>query len=188
MFILEYIINISILALIVYLLRNYQIREYNDDDSKNAYYFLSGILANEFNIILDFQNQDSDLLDINNHYNKDDGGCFWVVEKIDNNQIIGTVAIRKLKNYTSATTNDNNDTIAELKRMFLSKRYRGLGVGQQMLDTALAYAKKRGYSKIFLYSLKELEDSRKLYLKNGFVDISRYNKDPRANVFMEKKL
>ncbi len=72
--------------------------------------------------------------------------------------------------------------------MFLSKPYRGLGIGQQMLDTALDYAKKRGYFKIFLYSSKDLVISRKLYLKNGFIDISRYNDDYRADVFMEKKL
>lgn len=68
---------------------------------------------------------DSDLLDIKNHYNKDDGsGCFWLVERKDDSQIIGTFAIRKLKEFapTSAAT-------AELKIMFLSKKYRGLGIG-----------------------------------------------------------
>lgn len=55
-----------------------------------------------------------------------------------------------------------------------------------MLDTALDFAKKNGYSKILLYSSKDLVVSRHLYLKNGFVDIPRYNNDPRADVFMEK--
>ena len=34
--------------------------------------FLSAILVNEFKIALDFDNLDSDLMDIKNHYNKDD--------------------------------------------------------------------------------------------------------------------
>ncbi len=38
--------------------------------------------------------------------------------------------------------------------MFLSKQYRGQGIGQQMLDTALDFAKKAGYSKVFLYNNK----------------------------------
>ena len=55
-----------------------------------------------------------------------------------------------------------------------------------MLETALNFAKKVGYSKVLLYSSKDLKDSRKLYIKNGFVDIQPYNNDHRADVFMEK--
>ena len=162
----------------------YKIREFKENDSKNVFYFLYNLLANEFNIKLDFDNLDSDLLDIKNHYNKDEGGCFWIVELEDNNQIIGTVAIRKLKEPIFADTNN----YAELKRMFLAKQYRGKGIGQQMLNMALDYAKKEGYSKVFLYSSKVLKASRQLYLKNRFTDILPYNNDHRADVFMEKKL
>jgi putative acetyltransferase len=176
------------------LLQNYRIREYNNDDSEYVLHFISDIIVNEFNITLDFNNLDSDLLHIKHHY-KDNGGCFWIVERIDNYQIIGTVAIRKLEQLVSTTANtiDGDDDVAnaaaaELKRMFLLKPYRGLGIGQQMLDTALNFAKKSGYSKILLYSSKTLTVSRSLYLKNGFVDIPRYNDDHRADIFMGKKL
>jgi len=151
---------------------------------KKVFHFLYDILVNEFNISLDFNNLDSDLLDIRNHYNKDDGECFWIVELKNNSQIIGTVALRKLKESKFSDTSD----FAELKRMFLSKEYRGQGIGQQMLETALNFAKKVGYSKVFLYSSKDLTDSRKLYLKNGFGDIQPYNNDNRADVFMIKNL
>ncbi len=162
----------------------YRIREYRKEDSKNVLYFLYKILTNEFDITLDFDNLDSDLLNIGNHYGRDEEGCFWVVELKDNSQIIGTAAIRKLKESVFADTNN----YAELKRMFLSKQYRGKGIGQQMLETTLNFAKKAGYSKVFLYSSKELTNSRKLYLKNGFVDIEPYNNDHRADVFMIKNL
>src|SRR3954452_9379732 len=131
-----------------------------DDDTEIVLQFLSAILVNEFKIALDFDNLDSDLLNIKNHYNKDDGSCFWVVERKDDSQIIGTVAIRKLKEFASASAT------AELKRMFLSKNYRGLGIGQQMLNTALDFGKRMGYFRILLYSSKELKASRNLYLKN----------------------
>ena len=162
----------------------YRIREYRKDDSKNVFHFLSNILTNEFNIALDFDNQDSDLLDIENHYCRDEDCCFWIVELKGTSQIIGTVAIRMLKE--SVFTDTSN--FAELKRMFLAKQYRGQGIGQQMLDTALDFAKKAGYSKVFLYSSNDFKASRQLYLKNGFVDILRYNNDYRADIFMEKKL
>jgi GNAT superfamily N-acetyltransferase len=72
--------------------------------------------------------------------------------------------------------------------MCLLKPYRGLGIGQQMLDAALNFARNSGYSRILLYSSKTLTVSRILYLKNGFVDIPRYNADHRADIFMRKKL
>jgi putative acetyltransferase len=128
----------------------YRIRKYKEDDYKNIFYFFSTILTNEFNITLDFDNLDSDLLDIRNHYNKDDGNCFWIVEFNDNSQIIRTVAIRKLKESVFTDT----DNCAELKRMFLLKPYRGLGIGQKMLDSTLDFAKKAGCYKIFLYNNK----------------------------------
>ena len=63
----------------------YRIRKYKEDDSKNIFYFLSNILTNEFNITLDFDNLDSDLWDIVNHYCKDDGERFWIVELNEKN-------------------------------------------------------------------------------------------------------
>jgi putative acetyltransferase len=174
---------------IYHLSLHYQIREFKDDDLENISNFILNMLINEFKIALDFYNLDSDLLDIKNHYNKDDGGCFWVVECKDDSHIIGTVAIRKVKEtFLDDTNNANHVDICELKRMFLSKQFRGQGIGQQMLDAALDYAKKAGYSKIFLYSSKDLKASRHLYLKKGFIDIPPYNNDHRADVFMEKIL
>ncbi|HEY6534461.1 MAG TPA: GNAT family N-acetyltransferase [Candidatus Nitrosocosmicus sp.] len=142
---------------------------------------MSDILINEVDITLDFDNLDSDLLDIKNHYSKNDGGCFWIVEHKNDSHIIGTVAIRNLKDLVSISS-------AELKRMFLAKSYRGLGIGQQMIETAIDFAKRMGYTRILLDSSKKLKVSRNLYLKNGFLDISRYNNNHRADVFMEKKL
>ena len=57
-----------------------------------------------------------------------------------------------------------------------------------MLDVALDFARKVGYSKILLYSSTDLKAARMLYLKNGFVDIQRYNDDYRADVFMQRQL
>ena len=57
-----------------------------------------------------------------------------------------------------------------------------------MIETAIDFAKRMGYTRILLDSSKKLKVSRNLYLKNGFLDISRYNNNHRADVFMEKKL
>ncbi len=72
--------------------------------------------------------------------------------------------------------------------MFVLERYRGLGIEQMMPDVAFDYAKRSGYPNIYLYSSNKLQTARKLYLKNGFVNIHRYNDDYRADVFMARKL
>lgn len=160
-------------------------RELSDSDLETVVNLITDIVVNEFNIQLMLDGFDSDLPNLYQHYNKDIGGCFWVVEKVDtnnnnnNNQIVGTLAIRNLSQFVSA---------CELKRMFLLKRYRGLGIGQVMLDAALGFAKKLGYSNIYLYGSKDLQRARNLYLHNGFADIPRYNDDYRADMFMAKKL
>jgi ribosomal protein S18 acetylase RimI-like enzyme len=72
--------------------------------------------------------------------------------------------------------------------MYVSSDFRQLGLGQKLLDIAIDFAKNIGYSRMVLDSSKMLYAARALYLKNGFVDIPRYNDNYRADVFMEKKL
>ena len=158
---------------------NVQIRLFRKSDSKKVLNLISDIIVNEFNFRLEFDRLDSDLICIEEHYNKPDGGCFWVAEEISEKQIISTTGIRNLKQYAST---------CELKRMYVAKEYRRLGIGQKLLDTAVYFAKRIGYSRIVLDSSKYLEAARTLYLKNGFVDIARYNDNHRANIFMEKCL
>jgi ribosomal protein S18 acetylase RimI-like enzyme len=129
---------------------------------------------------------DSDILAIEEIYNKSDGGCFWVAESIDDyntkqqqQKIVGTAAVRNLKQFEST---------CELKRMYVSNEFRRLGLGQKLLDTAIDFAKSVGYSRMVLDSSKTLYAARALYLKKGFIDIPRYNDNYRADVFMERKL
>lgn len=158
---------------------NIQIRLFRKSDSKKVLNLISDIIINEFKFKLEFNGLDSDLIGIEGHYNKSDGGCFWVAEETIDKQIISTTGIRNLKKYAST---------CELKRMYVVKEYRRLGIGQKLLDTAVDFAKRIGYSRILLDSSKYLEAARALYLKNGFVDIARYNDNHRANIFMEKSL
>ena len=94
-------------------------------------------------------------------------------------KIVGTTAVRNLKQFEST---------CELKRMYVLRDFRRLGLGQKLLDIAIDFAKSVGYSRMILDSSKMLDAARVLYLKNGFVDISRYNDNYRADVFMERRL
>jgi GNAT superfamily N-acetyltransferase len=164
--------------------KKYRIRTFYIHDYKDVIQLIYDIIVNEFKFKFEVDNLDSDLLDIEKNYGKSNGGRFWIAEitngnKSNDNKIIATTAIRRLKQFEST---------CELKRMYVLKHYRGLGIGQKMLNKAIDFAKEAGYSRILLDSSKNLKAARRLYLKNGFVDTQRYNNNYRADVFMEKIL
>ena len=165
------------------------IRPFQKSDSDKVIEFISDIIVNEFKFKLEFDTLDSDIVAIDESYNKSNTGCFWVAETVVNNdysnthqqkqKILGTTAVRNLKQFEST---------CELKRMYVLRDFRRLGLGQKLLDTAIDFAKSIGYLRIVLDSSKALHAARALYLKNGFVDIARYNDNYRADVFMERRL
>jgi ribosomal protein S18 acetylase RimI-like enzyme len=165
----------------------FKVRIFNKrDDYQSVIKLISDIIVNEFKFKLEYDGLDSDLLQIEKHYSKADDGGFWVAERNTGNnnnnspsQIVGTIAIRNL-NYLEST--------CELKRMYVLKGFRRLGIGRRMLDIATDFARNAGYSRIVLDSSKNLVAARALYLNAGFVDIARYNDNYRADVFMERRL
>jgi ribosomal protein S18 acetylase RimI-like enzyme len=168
------------------------IRVFQKSDSDKVKEFISDIIVNEFKFKLEFDTLDSDILAIDEGYNRSKKCCFWVAETVVNDndysnteqkqqkqKIIGTTAVRNLKQFEST---------CELKRMYVSNDFRRLGIGQKLLDTAIGFAKSAGYSRMVLDSSKALHAARALYLKSGFVDIPRYNDNHRADVFMGRRL
>lgn len=168
--------------------KDINIRPFQKSDSDKVIEIISDIILNEFKFKLKFDTLDSDIVAIDESYNKSNGSCFWVAETVVNDdssntlqkqKILGTTAVRNLKQFEST---------CELKRMYVLSAFRQLGLGQKLLDIAIDFAKRVGYSTIVLDSSKALHGARALYLKNGFVDIPRYNDNYRADVFMERRL
>jgi GNAT superfamily N-acetyltransferase len=169
-------------------MEGFKVRAFNVRDSEAVIKLISDIIVNEFKFRLEFDTLDSDILAIDESYNKSNGSCFWVAETVVNDdyfntqqkqKILGTTAVRNLKQFEST---------CELKRMYVLRDFRRLGLGQKLLDIAIDFAKSVGYSRIVLDSSKVLHAARTLYLKSGFVDIPRYNDNYRADVFMERRL
>ena len=76
------------------------------------------------------------------------------------------VGVGGLKRLTPAT--------AELQRMYVQPRARGLGAGRQLLERLLADARAIGYEVVRLESLKFLSAAHNLYCSAGFVEITPY--------------
>ncbi|TWT09325.1 helix-turn-helix domain-containing GNAT family N-acetyltransferase [Planomicrobium sp. CPCC 101079] len=85
-----------------------------------------------------------------------EGGELWIAEV--NGEIAGSIAI------TKAT----EDT-AQLRWFVLDENYQGLGIGKQLMDTALAFCRAQRYRQVFLWTVNSLGAARYLYERYGFM-------------------
>lgn len=101
---------------------------------------------------------DDDLSNIKEIYSGK--GNFWVA--LDGEDVVGTVAVR-----------DMGNNIAKLKRMFVLVEYHGSGIGKELLDCALDFAKKQGFTKIILNTHLLMHRAHRFYEKNGFIQTDK---------------
>lgn len=107
----------------------------------------------EFGFPYDFR-LDYDLDNPDKYYKKE-GGVFYIL--VDDNKLIGTVALKRL-----------GERDAELKRLYLKKKYRGRGLGQKLLNKALDFCRVKGIKRVVLDTNKKQVKAQKLYEKFGF--------------------
>ncbi len=77
---------------------------------------------------------------------------------------------------------------AEIKRMWVDPPRRGRGVGQQILAALEAHAREAGHAVVRLDSNRALPEAHEFYRRAGYGDIARYNDNPYAHVWFEKRL
>lgn len=102
---------------------------------------------------------DEEVLSKPNQYIINQGGFIFLVEK--KSKIIGTVALMPAK----------EGDLFELTKMAISPEYRGLKIGQQLLDFTMEFVKRKGHKSLILYSSRKLENAIYIYRKKGFVEI-----------------
>ena len=79
--------------------------------------------------------------------------------------------------------------ICELKRLYTRTRFRGHGLGRQLLEAAVAAARVAGYQAMRLDTLPSMSDAQALYARLGFRDIPPYGEDPITDLrYMELRL
>src|SRR5687767_425317 len=69
-----------------------------------------------------------------------------------NGQAAGCVALRAL-----------DDGTLEMKRLYIKPSSRGLGLGKQLVESAIAVARERGYAELRLDTLETMAAARALY-------------------------
>lgn len=100
------------------------------------------------------------------------GHIFFAIEK---GQAIGTFALLKREN-----------GVFELTKMAVDINQRGKGIGKQLLQHCIDFAKSENFQGLFLYSNTALENAIHLYRKFGFKEVSLETDNPykRANIKM----
>ena len=96
-----------------------------------------------------------DLADIPAHYLAQPGSHFWVADW--EGQVKGMVAIQR-----------RSDEEAELRRMSVASDCRRQGIGGKLLATTDAFCRERGYRRIRLTTVTQLQPAIALYQKFGY--------------------
>ena len=96
------------------------------------------------------------------------------------NTVVGTVALMPYK--------DTN--YFELTKMAVNPKYRGLKIGQHLMQYCIDFAKSTGITKVILYSNTKLENAIYIYRKYGFIEVDLEPNSPykRSNIKMELEL
>jgi DNA-binding MarR family transcriptional regulator/GNAT superfamily N-acetyltransferase len=80
---------------------------------------------------------------------------------------IGEIGGRRVGSIAVQHTTDRSGW-AKLRWLLVEKEARGLGLGSQLLNTAIQFCKKVGYEGIFLWTVSDLDAARRLYERAGF--------------------
>ncbi|MDA9084284.1 GNAT family N-acetyltransferase [Flavobacteriaceae bacterium] len=105
-----------------------------------------------------------------------DGYIFFAIH---DNSVVGTMALIPREN-----------GVYELNKMAVNKELRGNGIGNQLINFIIDFAKNKRYKSVILYSNTVLKNSIHLYNKFGFKEIKIENNTPykRSDIKMELQL
>jgi ribosomal protein S18 acetylase RimI-like enzyme len=103
------------------------------------------------------EDHDKEVLENPQSYILDNNGYIFFARF--NGEIVGTVALI------------NEEECYELSKMAVSPKYRGMKIGQQLMDKCIEFSKQRGWEKIMLYSNRSLTPAINLYRKVGFKEV-----------------
>ena len=86
--------------------------------------------------------------------------------------ILGCVGLRPFHGDASVAGD------CEMKRMYVPPAGRGRGIGRRLAEAIVAEARSRGYARMLLDTLPQLEAAQALYRSMGFVETGAYRHNP----------
>jgi len=110
-------------------------------------------------------------------YLSDEASGLWIAYVDD--FPAGCVVLRPLQTIDAAT---------ECKRLYVRPQFRGRGIADALLDVMEEYALEKAANWVYLDSKDDLKDALRIYVRRGYQPCERYNDNPRATVFLRKRL
>jgi DNA-binding MarR family transcriptional regulator/N-acetylglutamate synthase-like GNAT family acetyltransferase len=80
----------------------------------------------------------------------------------------------------------DSDT-GELARMWVDRPHRGLGIASRILAALEDQARELGFTTVRLDTNRALDEAKAMYRSAGYTEIPRYNDNPYANHWFEKR-
>jgi DNA-binding MarR family transcriptional regulator/GNAT superfamily N-acetyltransferase len=93
--------------------------------------------------------------DFINNYNSNKERC-WIAEI--NGEIVGSIMVVQY-----------SEKVAKLRLLLVDPKARGLGLGSKLVEECIRFAKRKGYSKLVLWTNDVLKEARHIYKKAGFI-------------------
>ncbi|MAM18919.1 MAG: GNAT family N-acetyltransferase [Christiangramia sp.] len=106
--------------------------------------------------------EDRSLDDMTKTYNAPKMAYFIVEE---NGKVIGSAGIAPLTGL--------EEEYCELQKMYFLPEARGRGIGMEMMQHCLDFAREQGFQKCYIETLPYMENARKLYRKTGFESVEK---------------
>ncbi len=78
--------------------------------------------------------------------------------------------------------------IGLVKRMWVSQKVRGSGLGRRLLEELEQRARAGGMERLQLDTQKDLAEAISLYRSSGYLEVPRFNDNPYADLWFEKPL
>lgn len=127
---------------------------YTEEYKAEVINLILNIWENEF----DFKGLERpDIYDISKYYQSGNNSNFWIA--LEGNTVVGTVGLKK-----------ESEDLAYLKRMVVKREYRKQGLGIQLLETAIKFAKEHNYKTIFAGTVKENPNAINFYKRHDFTE------------------
>jgi putative acetyltransferase len=136
--------------------RNYTIRSWQPEDRQAAADVIKNALA-EYGLGWEPDGADRDVLEVEEYYLAR-GGEFWVIE--DQRELVGTSAYYPYPH--------RGEQAVEIRKMYLSPRARGQGLGKYLLGQLERSILAHGYQEIWIETASILTAAVKLYEANGY--------------------
>lgn len=129
-----------------------------------------------FEDYLAIQSFDDELANLEGKYGGPGGRLYLAYWK---DKLAGCVAMRQIDEHR-----------CEMKRLYVRLVFRGIGIGDLLVDTLISDAKKHGYQAMLLDTFTFLDRAIEMYRKRGFYEIGKYLDTPMddTTIYMQLDL